>query len=236
MRPRSPVRRGALHVIALALAVAIAIDQPAFAACSEADAPARIAFLQQSFALDAAPARRWTLWWTIGFGALTIGQAVPAPFVDKATRIDFLVGAVSSAASVVYTLLTPLSAGSADRRFAAIVHAGGDGCAIAAKGRAILADAADGEAGGRGWLAQTLNVVFNAVVALWLGLGYGHWLSALESGVGGLALGEIMILTQPDGLPARLAAYDAGSFHAATDAPRVSLVLAPRYVGVSVAF
>lgn len=220
----------------MALGLAVSIAQPAFAACTEADAPARIAFLEQSFALDAAPARRWTLWWSIGFGALTVGQAVPAPFLDKATRIDFLVGAVSSAVSVVYTLVTPLSAGSADRRFAKIVEAGGDPCAIAAKGRAILADAADDESGGRGWLAQTLNVVFNAVVALWLGVGYGHWWSALESGVGGLALGEVMILTQPDGLPARLSAYDAGRFGATADGPRLRLVLAPRYVGLSVAF
>jgi hypothetical protein len=102
--------------------------------------------------------------------------------------------------------------------------------------RLLLRDAAN-EAEGRSWRYHTGNVVVNAAIFFLIGAGFGQWLGAAISGVIGIAVGETMILTQPDGAVAALRRYRAGELGPAAPA-RLGLapLAGPRANGVTLGF
>ncbi|MHB8877432.1 MAG: hypothetical protein ACYC8T_27385, partial [Myxococcaceae bacterium] len=80
---------------------------------------------------------------------------------------------------------------------------------LASAERLFLRDA-EGEAFGVSWLLHGANVVFNVAVGLVLGLGWGHWESGAINAAAGIAIGEVMILTQPTGVVSDLERYRGG--------------------------
>ncbi len=181
------------------------------------DSGVRLRFLQAHLRAEAHRARVWTWGWGLGYGALTAGQLAPLPFLQPSDRIDFAIGAGSSAVGLGFLLLFPLQVMSDSGALDARLSSGADppSCAQLALGEdALLADA-DDEASGRSWLMHVANALFNVGVGLVLGVGFGHWQSAVINTVGGELIGEAMILTQPAGLLEARRRYRAGE----TDGP-----------------
>jgi hypothetical protein len=57
-------------------------------------------------------------------------------------------------------------------------------------------------------------VLLNTGVGLFLGLGYHHWGAGAWNALGGSAIGEAIILTQPTGTMADLRRYRMGALDA----------------------
>lgn len=176
---------------ALALAVWLAaVPVPDVTAASTADVGARLAAVTRLLDAEADAAALWTWGWVELYGALTVGQLVVVPHVDADTRIDLWVGVVSSLLGAVLQgavqLNLPTSAGLPAEPSAALAEALRRAEA-GAKREALFS----------GWLAHAANVVVNAAIALVQGLAFQHWVSAGISFGVGLAVGEVVVLTQP---------------------------------------
>lgn len=189
----------------------------------------RLRFIDVRLRSEAHRARIWSWTWGLSYGALTAGQAVPAFLVDdRGTRIDLAVGAVSSAFGVALLVVMPLEVmADSDLLAERLAHLapGADPTALLADAERMLASAADDEAFGVSLWLHAGNVAFNVLVGLVLGLGFGRWESgAISTGIG-IAVGEAMILTQPDRLRDDLARYRAGQLDPAP--PAISWRLAP---------
>jgi hypothetical protein len=61
------------------------------------------------------------------------------------------------------------------------------------------------------WWLHAGNVGFNVGIALFLGLGYGHWTAGIINGAAGLVVGEAIILTQPTSSLDDLHTYRTGN-------------------------
>jgi len=138
----------------------------------------------------------------MGLTAAGIGSLAAVPFVAPGERVDWYTSAVSAAIGVVPLVVAPPAViGDAARVHAAVVTLppGDDTgvCNLLAEAeRALDADAAD-QTFQQSWWLHAGNVAFNAGVLLFLGLGYHHWTAGLINGVSGVAVGEVLILTQP---------------------------------------
>jgi hypothetical protein len=190
----------------------------------------RLHFIDGHLRSEAHRARLWSFGWGGGYGALTVGQAVPAFLVeDRGLRIDLVVGAVSSLFGVALILFVPLEVMADSDLLAGRLSQlppGADPAPLLADAERLFAAAAEDEAFGVSLWLHAGNVAFNVLIGLVLGLGFGRWESgAISTGIG-IAVGEAMILTQPDRLRGLLARYRSGQLDA-EGSPAVSWRLAP---------
>ena len=72
-----------------------------------------------------------------------------------------------------------------------------DLCRVLAGAEKRLARDASNQADGQRWWLHPANVLLNTGVGLFLALGYRHWAAGAFNAVGGSAIGELIILTQP---------------------------------------
>jgi hypothetical protein len=152
---------------------------------------------------EARRARIWLWSWTAGYGALTLGQAIPAAITDdRGTRADLIAGAATSAVGLIGVLALPpeviASSEEIERELSA--SAGGDPRARLARARALLERAAADEAFARSPLMHAACAVVNLAAGLALGLGYKRWVSGALTAASGIAIGELQILTTPKAL------------------------------------
>lgn len=138
--------------------------------------------MDERLSLEEAKFRRWRAAWTVTFSALAVGNLALVPAVRREDRIDFYVGAATSAAAIPLTLAfrQPEPAPFIDRD---------------AAWRAV----GDYQRGAHSWPMHAINLAFNAAVSAFLGFGYGRWPSAAANLVVGTAMGEYQIYTHPDG-------------------------------------
>lgn len=175
------------------------------AAIGRAEAPpARTARLLAIKAAVRDEAHRCAVWrwsWVAAYGAVTLGQLAPLPFLkDQDLVIDFAVGAVSSALGGLVLMVLPLKiATNSDK---VLAQPDTDEGLSRAEALAQL-DAAD-QLQNVSWVAHVGNVVINLAVGLVLGLGWRHWDSAAISFGVGTALGEVTLLTQSTALGSKL--------------------------------
>ena len=87
---------------------------------------------------------------------------------------------------------------------------GGDRCALLATAEAMLIADAKNERFGRSWLIHSGNLLVGVGAMLVLGLGYDRWGSGIANGIASVAIGEVMIFTQPVGLVRDLKRYRVG--------------------------
>jgi hypothetical protein len=166
---------------------------------------ARLAFIANALEEEAGRARAWRWGWGGGYGVLALGQLAVVPIVeDREAHPDLFVGAAASAFGATAIFLTPSAA------------EGLPSCPSLADAERLLAEGAERESFGVGWLAQVGNVAVNLAVSLILGVGYHRWMSAAISGIAGLAIGELTILTKPNELVSALARYANGDFAASS--------------------
>jgi len=202
-------------LLLLAAAPAGAGECPAIAggdpALAEIDAEARLGFIRDRLAREAGRAKTWSEAWTLGWGLLTGGQLALVPILDdRGTQIDLLVGAGSSAIGLAGQLILPLSVIGDQQRLEGSLQkspAGPDRCELLRQAEEMFIQDAENEAEGRGWLMHGANVLINVGAMLILGLGFDRWESGAINAAAGLAIGELMIFTQPAALEDDLERY-----------------------------
>jgi hypothetical protein len=159
-------------------------------------------------------ARVWTWGWGIGISVATVGNLAPLPFVAKADRIDWYVGAGTTIIGIVPLLIAPLDVVDDARKLHAQVAAEASAdsvCRLLAGAEQSLVRDAKNQADGQRWWLHVGNVLLNTGVGLFLGLGYHHWGAGAWNAFGGSAIGEAIILTQPTGTITDLRRYRAAA-------------------------
>lgn len=232
------------QVVALGLAVQVLLGSapaapgrvcPAIEGGSPAlaaqDVEARLAFIEARLRHDGRRARQWS--WAFGgsYAAIAVGSVIAAPQIkDVASRPDLYVGAGSALIGLGLIVVAPLQVMRDSDALAAHVAGAGpdvDRCRLLAVAEARLVRDARSEAFGRGWLIQSGNALLGVAAALILGFGYRRWVSGVINGVASIAVGELMILTQPIGLVRDLRSYRAGDLRPPRTRRRARWSLAP---------
>jgi hypothetical protein len=161
---------------------------------------------------EATRARRWTIGWTIAYGALTAAQGIPAFFVgDKGLRADLVVGAATSAIGLLGVAVLPPEVLACHTSLTRELGDGtlADSCAAGLRADQLRAAAVDDEAFATGPVMHLANAVVNIAAGLVLGLGYDRWASGAITAASGIAVGELQILTAPTRLRDAPAGADA---------------------------
>ncbi len=183
------------------------------AALAALDPELRLQFIDRRLARTAHRAQVWTWGWGIGIGVGTIGNLIPLAFVAPQDRIDWYVGAATTAVGVVPLVIAPLDVVGDSRALRARLAArapGDDVCALLADAETKLVRDAQNQADGQRWWLHAGNVLLNTGVGLFLALGYRHWAAGAFNAVFGTAIGEAIILTQPTSSIDDLRAYRSG--------------------------
>jgi hypothetical protein len=174
----------------------------------------RLHWIDTHLSVTAHRAQVWTWGWGIGIVAATLGNLAPLPFVAKSDRIDWYVGAGTTIVGIVPLLIAPLDVVDDARRLhvQVIAETSVDNiCRLLANAESSLVHDAKNQADGQRWWLHVGNVVLNTGVGLFLGLGYHHWGAGVWNAVGGSAIGEAIILTQPTGTIEDLRRYREGA-------------------------
>ena len=147
---------------------------------------------------QAGRARTHRYVWTGINGALAVGSFALLPIVDRESRPDFVVSGVGSLLSTVATFAFPFQIDS-DR---AELNTRGQLPPETRRRRLrelLRVDAADErERIALPW--HVLNFGVSALAGGIVAFGFHHTLSGITQGVGGFALGEAQLFTQPTGL------------------------------------
>lgn len=177
------------------------------------DPAARLAFIRERMRHDAWRARQWSLAFGTSYALITAASGVAAPLMrDRVSVPDVYVGGFSAIIGFGLIAVSPLKVIHDREALEARIAAdrGGDRCALLAHAEAVLIADAKNEAFGRGWLIHSGNVLVGVGAMLVLGIGYERWGSGIANGLGSIAVGELMILTQPHGLVRDLKRYRLG--------------------------
>ncbi len=180
------------------------------------DGDVRLHWIDRHLSLTAHRARVWTWGWGVGIMSATLANLAPLPFVAKSQRIDWYTGAATTIVGIVPLLIAPLDVVDDARELRARVLGtngipGTDVCTLLADAETRLARDAKNQSDGQRWWLHVGNVVLNSGVGLFLGLGFHHWWAGAFNAVGGSAIGEAIILTQPTGSIDDLRRYRDGS-------------------------
>jgi hypothetical protein len=125
---------------------------------------------------------------------------LPLPFVAKENRVDWYTGAATTWVGLLPLMLFPPDVIRDSRTLRAGVTARpgtDDVCGLLSQAESSLARDAANQATSRRWWVHAGNVLFNAGVGLFLGLGYHHWAAGAWNAAGGALIGELIIFTQP---------------------------------------
>jgi hypothetical protein len=144
-----------------------------------------------------------------------LASLAAVPFVSASDRVDWYVGAASSAIGILPLLLTPLDVIAEARELQTTLWLDSSPdaqlCTHLADAEHRLSRSAQNEADGRSLWMHAANIALNTGVLLFLGLGYQHWEAGIVNGAVGAAVGEAMILSQPTDNIGDLARYQAGN-------------------------
>jgi len=195
----------------------------------------RLTFLRRHLQDESARVKTWRGAWGTTYAVATLGQLVAAGAVGVEDRPDWLWGALSTAVGVGFTLLgTPEVMDDGEAFAAKASPPGPQDCVLIAEGERLMLKDAANETDNVEWYWHAANVVFNAGMGLILGLGYGHWVSALVNFLVGALIGEGTLLTQPTGLASAWQQYLGGSLGA--QAPGTMPHLVVGRLGLALAF
>jgi hypothetical protein len=176
------------------------------------DAEVRLRFLRDRMRLAARKARIWSWTWAGIYSSLTVGQLALLPTADKGDQVDNYIGAAASFIGLATIVVSPLRVMSDQRWLERRMRTpAADVCARLAEAEHLLVRDADSEAFGKSALVHAGNFVLNAGISLLLGLGFHHWGQAALQGLTGIAVGEAMIISQPDQSVTDLRRYRLGN-------------------------
>jgi hypothetical protein len=200
------------------------------------DGRARLDWIDARLGRTAHRAKVWTWGWGVGIGVATVGNLVPLLFVKPEDRIDWYVAAGTTVIGVVPLLIAPLDVVGDSRALRVRVDALDHGpapptdaqiCRELALAETMLARDAKNQQDGQRWWVHVGNVVLNAGVGLFLGIGYHHWLGGAINFGTGVVIGEAIILTQPTGTIEDHHRYTTGALD--LGAPQVGLGYTGRF-------
>lgn len=197
---------------------AIAGGSPAL---SEIAPEVRLRFIQQRLRHAARNARIWSYGWGSLYTALTVVNLSISPAFNSNERIDYYVGTGSAAVGVASFLLAPLKVMHDQRALDRLIAQGprdANPCVLLAEAEKYLLRDAQSEAFGKGLFVRFAGVAFNIGVGALLGFAFGHWGEASINMMAGVAVGQIMIATQPEDAVTDLARYRTGSLAASDSA------------------
>lgn len=210
-RPRSLPHAGCWRRplgFAAATAIALQLGAPRGALAGEPASPradavaiARLARLERVLEADQGAARTWRTSWLVAYGGLTLTQGVGAVALEeRGPAIDLAVGAVKSGLGFASVVLRPWSpASAADRLRALPASTPAERRVKLREAERLLAEAAEDEARGVGWLARVAGNLVNLGGMTYLFLAHGRYVSGWMSLPTGLLVGELQLRTQPVG-------------------------------------
>jgi len=211
-------------------------------AVASIDSEARLEYLTRAFDREVRDIDTWSWTWGAIYTAATIGQGtVLVLTTNHATKIDLAVGTIAAGFGALSLTLLPLkltlpmrsASDAAKQRLP-----GEDPCLVLAEAEQTLSRVAKDQAFATGIVGHLGNVAVNLGIALILGFGYGHWVSAGVSGGIGVAIGETNAFTQPHHLAEVLEQYRSGRLEPTP--PKVSWsvvpVVSPSMSGATVVF
>jgi hypothetical protein len=176
----------------------------------------RLAWIDTRLSATARTARIWTWGWGIGIGVATVANLAPLPFVAPEDRVDWYTSAATTVVGIVPLVIAPLDVIGDARTLRARIDAAGTGsgvhvCGLLAEAETMLVRDAENQRDGQRWWLHVGNVVLNAGVGLFLGLGFHHWGAGAFNAATGVVIGEAIILTQPTGSIGDLERYRANA-------------------------
>lgn len=171
---------------------------------------ARLAFLEASIARQRTHA---TIWWTsfvatYGLG-LVVQSARAAETDDPAARADFTISSIKAVGGLVRLLSSPMG-GIESFEPSALGRTSDPGARVRMlrEGERVLRHNAERTEALHVWYAHAINVGVNLAGALVLAIGFDDTSRAAVSGLTGIAVGELQILTAPWEADDDLLAYD----------------------------
>lgn len=231
-------RSVSLPLLALALALTTITTSARAEKMGDAEVTRRLSFIEQHLESGTAAADRWWYGWYAGYSALTVGQFTIALAVDDPkARADNVVGAVASSLGVIplgFLPFTPRLAAADLRGYPATTPEQRRRKLAAAE--RLLHAASDVEIQKRSWITHALGFSVSLASGLVLGLGYQSTRGAVLNSLGGVALTELQIFTQPTAAIEAWHAYELGQIESprtATNKPRWTIV--PQGMGLGFA-
>ena len=178
-------------------------------AAADASLRERIDDLQASLDRSQAPARLWLFGWTSAFTAgLAVRSTLAVSAASEGIRIDSRVGALTLGTGLLATMaLAPRSAFAAAKLRGLPDTTAEERRRKLLAGQELLAKCAFWERAGKSFVPHLVGVAVNVAAGLYLGIGEKRWASGLVAAVGGIAITELKIFTQPMTASAALAAY-----------------------------
>ncbi len=178
------------------------------------DAEVRLRFLRDRLRVAARKSRIWNWTWAGLYTGLTVVDLALLDGASHAKLIDNGVGASVAFIGLMSVALVPQDVIAdqfwLERRLRRAPQ-GTDTCALLADAERLLIRDAKSSAFGKGVLVQLGNFLVNMAALFVLGSGYHHWDQAALQGLGGLAIGEVQILSQPNDTVHDLRRYRAGN-------------------------
>lgn len=175
----------------------------------------RLDFIQTALHNEAKRARTWTYAWHASLAAFTVGQAAAYPFVSDGDRIDLYYGIGSDLVGHAFLIAFPLKSMNDSEELDALIEQQRDQGAspeLLSRAEFFLQRSAEDERQARDWKVHLGNALFNVGLGVTLGLVHDRWLSGGIFIGSGIAIGEVMILTQPNRLKDQLKRYREGNF------------------------
>ncbi|HEY3449589.1 MAG TPA: hypothetical protein VGK67_24765 [Myxococcales bacterium] len=155
---------------------------------------ARHAFIQEQLDDGQLYAKVWWYGWMAGYTALALGQAIPAGLLtSRQDRVNFTVGAITSALAIVATGVMPLDAMYAGDRVRGLPA---DGLRLSRAEQILFATAKE-ERFWQSWIFHVLGAGVGVAAGLVVWLGYGYLVDGIVTALGSVALNEIQMWTQP---------------------------------------
>ncbi len=161
---------------------------------------ARLHFLSAQLLAESHRANTWAMAWGTTAAVLTVGQVAAVPLIIPQDRVEWWVGAATTAVGLGYVSAGSLEVMSAGPDYARRANRPTDVCALIAEGEGLLERGAARESVGNRWFNHAANLAVNVGLGLILGLGYGHWVAAAVNFAFGVALGEATIFSAPSRL------------------------------------
>jgi hypothetical protein len=217
----------ASRALALALLAGVNTAQAAPVSCpppagaslrlGSTDAQARLEWIDARLTETASDSRTWAWLWGGGIAVSGLVSLSVTPFIRPQDRIDWYTGAVSAAIGVFPFILKPprviRDSGELREQLRKAPPAANPAalCPVLADAEARLERDAKDQRQQQAWWLHAGNVGFNVGIALFLGLGYGHWTAGIINGAAGVVVGEAILLTQPTSSIDDLHTYRAGN-------------------------
>jgi len=185
----APVVALLLYILLIGAGSARARSVDSKGKAGEEEIRSRITFITDTLRREERRIDTWSWLWGSGLAMASAAQfASPILFEETGKRVTYLIGGGKSTLGVLSFVVMPVKI--------ELPEEGSDDLAAA---EAALFRSASNQRRGKGWFKHTAAVVLNVAHTLIVGLLYDEWLIGAISGVAGLAVGELIIYTQPTG-------------------------------------